>query len=311
MQIRVLGSGAGGGVPQWNCGCPNCQAARRGESGVATVRPRTQDSIAASASPGAWVLCNASPDIRRQIEDFPELHPKAARHSPIAAIVLTNGDLDHVVGLFTLRESYPLVIHATEAVWKGLVDHNVMMRTLQRFEGQVTWRPLVLGVESPIVDAGGKATGLFVTAHPVKGKIPVHLDGVAPNSPEQNVGVWLRDTSRATVAYVSAAADLGDVVQHVDGVAALLLDGTFWSSDELSRPGLSKSRAEDMAHLPVGDPGGSLEWTAKLRAQRRIYTHLNNTNPMLVEDSAERRAVEAAGWEIAWDGMDLHAHIGV
>jgi pyrroloquinoline quinone biosynthesis protein B len=119
-----------------------------------------------SATPGVWVLCNASPDIRRQIEDFPELHPKAARHSPIAAIVLTNGDLDHVVGLFTLRESHPLVVYATEAVWRGLVDHNVMMRTLQRFEGHVTWKRLVPGVESPVVGdpKKGRQARIFIGA---------------------------------------------------------------------------------------------------------------------------------------------------
>jgi pyrroloquinoline quinone biosynthesis protein B len=258
-----------------------------------------------SATPGVWVLCNASPDIRRQIEDFPELHPKAARHSPIAAIVLTNGDLDHVVGLFTLRESHPLVVYATEAVWRGLVDHNVMMRTLQRFEGHVTWKRLVPGVESPVVDARDGETGIFITARAVKGKIPNHLEGIVPNSPEQNVGVWLKDATGTTVAYVSAAAELGEVGRYADGLDALLLDGTFFSSDELSRPGLSKSRAEDMAHLPIGDPGGSLEHGSRLAAHRRIYTHLNNTNPVLVEGSAERRAVEDAGWEIAWDGMDF------
>jgi pyrroloquinoline quinone biosynthesis protein B len=277
--------------------------------GATGILARTQDSIAVSASPGAWVLCNASPDIRRQIEEFDELHPNAPRHSPIAALVLTNGDLDHVVGLFTLRESHPLVVYATEAVWRGLVDHNAMMRTLRRFEGQVTFRPLVLGVEAAIVDAAGRATGLFVTARAVKGKSPIHLDGVVASSPEDNVGLWLRDATRATVAYVSAAAELGAVAPHVDGVAALLLDGTFYRSDELSRPGLSKSRAEDMAHLPIGDPGGSLEQTPLLRARRRIYTHINNTNPILMEGSAERRAVEQAGWEVAWDGMEVVAHV--
>jgi pyrroloquinoline quinone biosynthesis protein B len=278
-------------------------------AGSTAIRARTQDSIAVSATAGTWVLCNASPDIRRQIEDFVELHPAAPRHSPIAAVVLTNGDLDHVVGLFTLRESYPFAVYATEAVWRGLLDHNVMMRTLRRFEGHTAYHPLVPGVETPIVDARGSATGVFVTARTVKGKIPIHLDGVVPNSPEQNVGLWLRDATRATVAYVSAAAELAQVAAHVDGVAALLLDGTFWSSDELSRPGLSKSRAEDMAHLPIGDAGGSLEQTPKLAARRRIYTHINNTNPILVEGSAERRAVEDAGWEVAWDGMDIAAHV--
>jgi pyrroloquinoline quinone biosynthesis protein B len=302
MRVRVLGAGAGGGLPQWNCGCVNCRAVRAGSRGIAA---RTQDSIAVSARAGQWVLCNASPDIRQQIEAFDELHPKAPRHSPIAAIVLTNGDLDHVVGLFTLRESYPLVIYATEVVWRGLVDHNVMMRTLQRFEGHVTWRPLVPGVETPIRGAGDVDTGLFVTARPVKGKSPVHLERVVAPSAEQNVGVWLRDEARSTVAYVSAAADLADVAPHVGGIDALLLDGTFFSSDELSKPGLSKSRAEDMAHLPIGDPGGTLEWSAKLGSRRRIYTHINNTNPVLVEGSTERLQVEAAGWEIAWDGMEI------
>jgi pyrroloquinoline quinone biosynthesis protein B len=278
-------------------------------AGSTEIRPRTQDSIAVSVTPGSWVICNASPDIRRQIEEFEELHPSKPRHSPIDALILTNGDLDHVVGLFTLRESYPFAVYATEAVWRGLVDHNVMMRTLHRFEGQVKWHPLVLGAETPVVDVRGEPTGLFVTVRAVKGKIPIHLDGVVPNAPEQNVGLWLRDATRATVAYVSAAAELGEVAAHVDGVAALLLDGTFWSSDELSRPGLSKSRAEDMAHLPIGDPGGSLEQTAILAARRRIFTHINNTNPILVEGSAERRAVEDAGWEVAWDGMDFVAHV--
>src|SRR6185369_11142916 len=127
----------------------------------------------------------------------------------------------------------------------------------------------------------------------------IHLDGVVADSSEQNVGLWLRDATRATVAYVSAAAELDEVAAHVDGVAALLLDGTFWSSDELSRPRLSKSRAEDMAHLPIGDARGSLEQTSNLRARRRIYTHINNTNPILMEGSGERRQVEDAGWEVA------------
>src|SRR5260221_13947505 len=175
MRIRILGSGAGGGVPQWNCGCANCRAVRAGSSAIS---PRTQDSIAVSAAKDAWVLCNASPDIRQQIETFSELHPKASRHSPIAAIILTNGDLDHVLGLFSLRESYPLVVYATEAVWRGLVDHNALMRTLRRFEGHVTWRPLVPGVETTIANVRSEPTGIFVTARTVKGKIAVHLEGV-------------------------------------------------------------------------------------------------------------------------------------
>ena len=139
----------------------------------------------------------------------------------------------------------------------------------------------------------------------MRGKAPVHLEGVAPSSPDQNVGLWLRDEAGAQAAYVSAVADLADVAPHLAGVDVLLLDGTFWSSDELSRPGLSKARAEDMAHLPIGDPGGSLEWSSKLGVRRRIFTHINNTNPMLVETSPERGQAIAQGWEIATDGMEI------
>jgi pyrroloquinoline quinone biosynthesis protein B len=258
-----------------------------------------------SAGSGGWVLCNCSPDVLRQIEAFADLHPKAPRHSPIAAIVLTNGDLDHVLGLFSLRESYPLVIYATEGVRRGLFEQNALARTLSRFEGHVTHRLLPLGDDVSIDDARGEATGIRVTARPVRGKIPVHLEGLAPSAPDQNVGLWLRDATGKAAAYVSAVADVSDVTPYLGGVDVLLLDGTFWSSDELSRPGLSKARAQDMAHLPIGDPAGSLEATAALGARRRIYTHINNTNPILVESSPERRAVTAAGWEVATDGMDV------
>jgi pyrroloquinoline quinone biosynthesis protein B len=300
MRLRILGSGAGGGLPQWNCGCDNCVATRAG-----AMPARTQDSIALSATPGCWVVCNASPDIRQQIEAFPALHPRASRHSPIAAIVLTNGDLDHVLGLFSLRESYPLVVYATEAVRAGLVDHNVLLRTLERFEGHVSWRRLTLNVEQPVLDVNGEPTGVWVTPRPIKGKVPVHLEGIAISSDEQNIGLWLRDAAGGTVAYVSAAAELDDVAPHLGPEQTLLLDGTFWSSDELSAPGLSQSRAEDMAHLPIAGPQGSLLATARLPARARIFTHINNTNPILRKGSSERRAVEAQGWQIAWDGMEL------
>jgi pyrroloquinoline quinone biosynthesis protein B len=301
MWIRILGSGAGGGVPQWNCGCENCRSVRAGKPGIS---PRTQDSIAVRGAAGGWVLCNASPDILRQIEAFEELHPRAPRHSPIAAIVLTNGDLDHVLGLFSLRESYPLVVYATDGVRRGLFENNAIARTLSRFEGHLTHRLLPLGVEIPLAGVDGAPTGLFVTARAVRGKVPVHLEGHAPNAADQNVGLWLREGAQRA-AYVSAMSDLGDVAPHCEGVDVLLLDGTFWSSDELSRPGLSKARAEDMAHLPIGDPGGSLEGSHKIAARRRIFTHINNTNPILVETSPERRAVTSAGWEVATDGMDI------
>src|SRR5919197_4517811 len=168
MLIRVLGSAAGGGFPQWNCGCPNCRGVREG---TIRAQARTQECVAVSADGNSgWVLLNCSPEIRSQIESFPALHPRAPRDSPIAAIVLTNGDLDHCLGLLSLRESHPLVVYATDAVQRGFTGGNVLYRTLERFPGQVTWRTLKLGREDEIVDVDGRATGLSAEAVAVPGK---------------------------------------------------------------------------------------------------------------------------------------------
>lgn len=304
MRIRVLGSGAGGGFPQWNCGCPNCRGVRQGEIRAA---PRTQDSLAVSEDGEGWFLLNASPEIRQQIESFSPLHPRGPRHSPILAILLTNGDLDHCLGLFSLRESHPVVIYATERVRQGLVEANVIFRTLQRFPEQVTWRPLKLGREEELVGLDGSPSGLSVLALPVPGKLPVHLETLTPPDPEDNVGLWIRErrTGRLMV-YLSGVASVDDRLrQALEGTDCLFFDGTFWSSDELVRLGLSTKRAEDMAHIPVGGPAGSLARLSGLTADRKIYTHINNTNPILVEDTPERHAVERAGWEVAMDGMEV------
>jgi len=243
---------------------------------------------------------NVSPDVLRQIEQTPALHPRSPRHSPIRSILFTNGDLDHVLGLFSLRESWPLVLYATDAVRRGLEERNVIFRTLQRFPEQVTWRRLPLGVEVEI------EAGLVVEAWPARGKLPLHLVGVGQASPEDNVSLFIRDTrsgKRVAVATATSSAEaLGDTLRDVDCV---FFDGTFWSSDELGRLGLGTARAEDMAHLPIGGPGGSLEQLAELRGPRKIFTHINNSNPILVDGSPEQRAVLEAGWEIAFDGMEL------
>jgi len=301
--IRVLGSAAGGGFPQWNCGCPNCRGLR---AGTIQAKARRQESVAVSSDGRSWLLLNASPEIREQIESFPGLHPQAPRHSPIRGIVLTNGDLDHILGLLSLRESYPLVLHATDRVRAGFVEHNVLYRTLQRFPGQVTWRTLALGAEEEVPE-----TGLVIEAVPVPGKPPIHLesgpDGRRAPDPEDNIGLRIRETATGRrLAYFPAAGALtpmvGKALEDADGV---FFDGTFWSANELPAQGLGTKRAEDMAHLPVGGDGGSLAALRGLRASRRIYIHVNNTNPLLREDSAERGQAEAAGWEIAWDGMEV------
>jgi pyrroloquinoline quinone biosynthesis protein B len=302
--VRVLGSAAGGGFPQWNCGCPNCRGVR---DGSLRATPRTQESVAVSADGEAWVLLNASPEIRAQIESFPPLHPRRPRHSPIAAVVLTNGDLDHCLGLLSLRESHPLVVYATDAVRRGFTEGNVLHRTLERFDGQVQWRALKSGREDALADAGGRATGLAIEPVPAPGKLPIHLEGRAAPGPEDNVGVRLREASTGRVlAYLPAVASLTPAVAAaLEDADAVFLDGTFWASDELPALGLGDKRAEDMAHWPMGGPGGSLAALGGLRARRRIYLHLNNTNPVLRDDAPERAAVARAGWEIAHDGMEL------
>ena len=300
MKVRVLGSAAGGGFPQWNCGCFNCREGRRSGG---RAQPRTQESVAVSGDGESWFLINASPEIRSQIEACSELWPKAERHSPIAGILLTNGDLDHCLGLLSLRESHPLVLYTTDAVHAGFTEGNVLYRTLERFPGQVTWRRLELGREQPL---GG---GLTVTAIPAPGKLPLHLEGIRQPSPEDNVGFLIRQGSAPGVAYFSGVAGPSpEIEQALDASAVAFFDGTFWSSDELIAAGLGTRRAEEMAHWPIGGAEGSLRFLGRkiLTSQGAVlYIHVNNTNPILLEDSAERRAVEAANIRVAHDGWEI------
>jgi pyrroloquinoline quinone biosynthesis protein B len=298
MRVHVLGSGAGGGLPQWNCACENCALVRAGDARIA---PRTQDSIAIGSHADRWLLVNASPDVLRQIEGFEGLWPRAPRHTPIAAIVLTNGDLDHVAGLLSLRESQPLRILATTRVRAGLVERNAVLRTLARTPDQVSWTELELGREVVLGDVG-----VAVTAVPIAGKLPVHLVGLVDPTPEDNVALRVRDLATGRVAVVATAVGaLDDVGALIRGADAILFDGTFWSDDELIALGLGTSHARDMAHVPVGGADGTLARVGKPAGMRRVYTHINNTNPMLRADSPERARVEGEGWEIAFDGMEI------
>ena len=305
MIVRILGSAAGGGFPQWNCACLNCRGVREG---LINARPRTQESVCLSADDADWFLIDASPDIRSQIESFGPLHPKKSRATPIQAIFLTNGDLDHCLGLLSLRENHRLVIYATESVRHGFTQGNVLYRTLQRFADQITWRTLKLGVEETVLRADGLPSGLTVKAIAVPGKPPIHLEGlVSPGDPEMNVGLRFRQhTNGRVLAYLSAVGRItSSVVEELEDANCVMFDGTFWSSDELSAPGFVEKSAEDLAHWPVGGTEGSLAMLSKITAPRRLFIHINNTNPMLREDSPERRIIEAAGWEVAWDGMEI------
>jgi len=236
-----------------------------------------------------------------QIEAFPDLWPRAERHTPIAGILLTNGDLDHCLGLLSLRESQPLVIYATDAVRAGFTENNVLYRTLERFPGQVTWRRLELGRE---VELG---SGLFVSAVPAPGKLALHLEGQRQPSAEDNVGLVIRwPAGNHRIAYFSGVAGPSPEVERaISEASVVFFDGTFWSSDELIAAGLGTRRAEEMAHWPIGGPEGSLRFLARVAQAKGIYIHINNTNPILLEDSPERRALEEPEIEVAFDGMEL------
>jgi pyrroloquinoline quinone biosynthesis protein B len=298
MRAIVLGAAAGGGFPQWNCGCPNCVAVRSATPGY---EARTQDSIAVSGDGARFVVVNASPEILAQIQKNPALWPRSARHTPISAIVLTNGDMDHVLGLFSLRESTPFVLYVTPSVLKGL-EGSAFIRTLRRFDGQLVVRTIELGKKTPLADVSGEPLGLTLRAFPAAGKLPVHFMGQWPDSPEDNIGLSFEDAAGKTLAYAAACASAEEGA-HLEGHDVVFFDGTFWTEDELVKAGLSKSYAKDMAHVPISGETGSLQ---RLRLSgRKIYTHINNTNPILAPDSPERKAVIAGGWEIAFDGMEI------
>lgn len=303
MFVRVLGSAAGGGFPQWNCGCRLCAGVRLG---TIAAKPRLQESLALSADGRRWALLNASPDIRAQIEAFPPLYPKARRQTPIAAIVLTNGDLDHVLGLLSLREGQRLAVYATEPVRRGFVEGNSLARTLARVPHQIVWRPIAVGEDIPLADPEGVPLGLVMRAVPAPGRPPPHLQGEVAADPLDTVGLSVRDGQGRRLCYVPGTSAITPALRALaEGADILFLDGTFWSDDELIAGGLGSATARSMGHLPVGGPDGSLAALAGLAVGRRVFIHLNNTNPLLDEESPERRAVESAGWEVAEDGMEM------
>jgi pyrroloquinoline quinone biosynthesis protein B len=305
MRVRVLGSAAGGGFPQWNCGCSNCVDVR---AGAPSVQARTQESVAVSADGQSWFLLNASPEVRAQLESFPALHPRGPRHSPIAGILLTNGDLDHCLGLLSLRESQRLSVYATARVRNGFTENNVLYGTLQRFPGHTSWSPLELGKEIELRLESDRPSGLTVEAIPLPGQAPLHLKARSGEPhPEDNIGLLIRDQSRGTtLAYFPGCARITpSVVQAASRAQCLFFDGTFWADDELIALGLGERRATDMAHVPIGASSGSLAALATLEVPARFFIHINNTNPILREDSAQARIVREAGWQVARDGLDL------
>ena len=300
LQVLVLGSAAGGGFPQWNCGCRNCVAVRQARPGW---KARTQDSLAVSADGERWWLLNASPDVLTQIQAAHELWPRELRHSPIAGVVLTNGDLDHVLGLFLLRESQRLSVYATPRVLEGL-RQNAALRTLERFPGHVSWQPLHLNQTLELLEADARPSGIELSPFALPGKPPLHLMHVFATNAQDNLGLRLQSRGSSSLVYASAVASL-DGLEPFEQAGALFVDGTFWSEEELPALGMPIGPARTMAHLPISGADGSLRRLASVRAQHRFYTHINNTNPVLDEGSPEHAALRQAGWQVASDGLRL------
>jgi pyrroloquinoline quinone biosynthesis protein B len=295
LRVRVLGSAAGGGLPQWNCGCERCVRARVGEP---QLPPRTQPSIAVSADGVRWSIVNASPDVRDQLARFPGLHPRpGTRDIPLDTIVVTNADVDHVLGLLVLRESLPYRIVSTPFVRDALLDHNTVFRILEPAWGIAKLDQAVM------LDRDGHLEARFF---PVPGKVPTWLSKLASNQPETTVGVRITDLrSGRRLVYAPGIAKLdAGTLAELEAASLSFVDGTFFRSDELSsvRPGAPDATA--MGHVPISGPGGSLPVLAEVRG-RVVYIHMNNTNPILDAASPEASLVQRAGIEIAMDGMEL------
>ena len=303
MHIRILGSGAGGGFPQWNCNCKNCQGVREGNfNGTA----RTQSSIAISSDNENWVLFNASPDIRAQLESFPPLQPaRAVRDTGICAIVIVDAQIDHTTGLLMLREhTEPWDIYCTDAVKNDLTTGFPIFNILEHFRG-VNWHEInteQLSFEIP------QAKGLKFTAVPLKSEAPPYSPHRHNTVPGDNIGMKIEDSFTGKSLFY--APGLGIIESHVkdymENVDCILVDGTMWTNDEMSHEGISDKLASEMGHLDQSSKGGIMEAMNSLAKPRKILIHINNTNPILDENSVERAILNTANIEVSYDGMDIH-----
>jgi pyrroloquinoline quinone biosynthesis protein B len=305
MRLIVLGAAAGGGFPQWNCNCETCRQAWAG-----TAPAQTQASLAVSADGESWVLLNASPDLRSQILATPALQPRrAGRHSPIAGAVLTNGDVDAVAGLLTLRESWPLALYATPRVLDVLAANSIFNVLSPE---HVARRPMVPGKTLALADRDGRPLGLNVEAFSVPGKVALYLEDAAierrlAQRSEDTIGLMVSASATGKrFYYIPGCAALDDeLAQRLHAAPLLFFDGTLWQDDEMIRAGLGAKTGRRMGHLSVSGATGSMAVLGALGIARKLFIHINNTNPILCIGSAERQAVAAAGWEVARDGFEI------
>lgn len=301
MQVKILGSAAGGGLPQWNCGCANC---RRVRGGTLPGSYRTQVQLAWNAAPNHWSLIGASPDLRAQIESNPELWPRnGSRNSPIRDVILTSAEVDQTLGLLLLREFHSFHVFATPSVRTILCGHNSFFGVLARFAGQVSWHDIFL--EQPF-----RAGGARLEAIALPGSFPgfVSASRLAElNAADAVIGLLLSpEPEGKTLGFFAGVPRVSDALcERLQACDVVLFDGTFWSDEEpLSIPGVSRS-ARQMGHLPISGTGGSMQTLARLKRPRKIFIHINHTNPIWDEGSEEHRMVREAGWEVARDAMEI------
>ena len=303
MKIRVLGAAAGGGVPQWNCNCRNCAGLR---DGSVRIRARTQSSIAAAGNDAAaWALVNASPDVLTQLRANPDLQRgEALRDTAIAGVVLVDGQVDHTTGLYMLRESTrPWPIWCTDTVYADLTRGNPILNVLGHYCG-VERRRITL--DSDFIVAG--VPGVRWRALPVAGKPAPYSPTRESPVPGDNIALRIEELAggRSALYAPGLGAMDEDVWRAMQSADCVLVDGTFWTDDEMVEPGISSKRAREIGHLPQNGEDGMLGWLARLpQATRKILVHVNNTNPILDEDSAERAELDRRGIEVAYDGMEI------
>lgn len=301
MHIQILGSAAGGGFPQWNCNCVNCDGFRKG---TLRAQARTQSSIALSDDGVNWILCNASPDIRAQLASFAPLQPaRALRDTGIRAIVLLDSQIDHTTGLLSLREGCPHEVWCTDMVHQDLTTGFPLFNMLQHWNGGLSWQPIALSGSFTIP----ACPNLEFTPFPLRSAAPPYSPHRHDPHPGDNLGLLVHD--RRTGGKLFYAPGLGQpdaaLLELMDQADCLLVDGTLWTDDEMQRRGVGTRTGTEMGHLPQSGPGGMLEVLAGFERQRKVLIHINNTNPILDEDSPERAIVERQGVEVAWDGLSI------
>jgi pyrroloquinoline quinone biosynthesis protein B len=304
VKARILGAAAGGGFPQWNSNAAGCNRARSGDPKAA---PRTQASVAISAGANQWFLLNASPDLRQQIEASPCLHPQIGlRSSPIAGVVLTGGDVDAIAGLLTLRERQKFTVYGTSRIHQVL-DANPIFEVLAR--DTVARQSIKIGTPIELALPDNSPAGLSVELFSVPGKVPLYLED-ATGTPsiiegEETVGVEVNHQNRR-LFFIPGCARMTDALAHrLQGADVVMFDGTLWTDDEMLRAGIGSKTGMRMGHMSVSGPNGTLAAFKSIDIRRKILLHINNSNPILLDDSPERAEVEAAGWEVAFDGMEI------